>query len=163
MTEPTHLAETLNGFVAQPGLFWFPSFVDATAGLNAQQAASVPAARFNSVWAVTLHLTLCQRFALAILSGKADAESIFADGAWPAPRDPESQAAWQEAKADLLEVNRAFSACVAALPPETMETELAPVGMKRFQYIQGHLAHNSYHLCEIVSVRHMLGLWLENT
>jgi hypothetical protein len=29
------------------------------------------------------------------------------------------------------------------------------------QTIQGIIAHNSYHICEIISIRHMLGLWIE--
>jgi len=24
-------------------------------------------------------------------------------------------------------------------------------------------AHNSYHACEVISIRHMLGLWLDRT
>jgi hypothetical protein len=30
-------------------------------------------------------------------------------------------------------------------------------------YHHGLIAHNGYHTCEIISIRHMLGLWLERT
>lgn len=164
MTESSHLAEALNDFLVKPDLFWFTSFLPAVEGLTADQAACVPAARFNSVWGITLHLILCQRYALNLLRGnRIDPAEFFAEGAWPPVKQPESEAAWQRAKEDLLAVNQALAECVAEIPNAALEEEVAPGQFKRYQYIQGHLAHNSYHLCEIVSTRHMLGLWLEKT
>lgn len=71
--------------------------------------------------------------------------------------------AWQKAKADLLAENHALAECFARLSSEALEQELPYVGMKGYQYIQGHLAHNSNHLCEIVNIQHMQALWLEKT
>lgn len=164
MPEAAHLAEALNDFLVKPDLFWFISYLPAIEGLTAEQAACVPAARFNSVWGVTLHIALCQRYALCLLRGeKVDAAEFFAEGAWPPIKQPGNEDAWRQAKEELLAVNHALSECVAGIPAEALEGEIVPGQFKRFQYIQGHLAHNSYHLCEIVSIRHMLGLWLEKT
>jgi hypothetical protein len=164
MSETTHLAEALVDLFAQPDLFWYTSYPAAVDGLTAEQAARVPAARFNSVWGVTLHLKLCQRYALCLLRGeRVDAASFFSEGAWPAIHQAGSVEAWEQAKTELLAVNRALSECAAALPAAVLEDEIAPGQFKRYQYIQGQLAHNSYHLGEIVSIRHMLGLWLEKT
>jgi uncharacterized damage-inducible protein DinB len=162
MPEAFHLAEALNDFLVKPDLFWFTSFPNAIEGLTAEQAVQVPAVRFNSVWGVVLHLTLCQRYALTLLGGEAvEASEFFVEGAWPAVPQPVSEAAWQQAKEELMAINRALSACVTSLSTEALEELVAPGQFKGYQYIQGQMAHNSYHLCEIVNIRHMLGLWLE--
>jgi hypothetical protein len=164
MSEASNLAEALEGLFATPELFWFVSYPDAVEGLTSVQAASVPGPRFNSVWGVTLHISLCQRFALAVLRGEAvEASTFFAEGAWPPVHDPQDAEAWQKAKTDLLAVNHALAECVAGLAPEALEKELPAVGMKTHLYILGHLAHNSNHINEIVSIRHMQGYWLEKT
>lgn len=164
MTEASHLAEALEGMLATPDLFWFISFPAAVDGLTSEQAARVPGPRFNSVWGVTLHLTICQQFALAVLRGEpVDANTFFSNGVWPSMSAPQDEAAWQKAKADLLVANHALAECVAGLSNQALEQDLPVVGLKGYQYVQGHLAHNSNHLCEIVSIRHMQGLWLEKT
>ena len=164
MSEASHLAEALEGLFATPDLYWFVSYPEAVKGLSSVQAAAVPGARFNSVWGVTLHISKCQRFALAVLRGEAvEAGTFFAEGAWPPVPDPQDAEAWQKAKADLLAVNQALAECVAGLAPEALEQELPAAGMQAHQYILGHLAHNSNHINEIVSIRHMQGFWLEKT
>jgi hypothetical protein len=162
MSTTMHLAQAMEGFFASENLYWFASYRDATAGLSAREAAGTPGARFNSVWGVTLHLTLCQQFALALLRGEnVDVGTFFASGAWPAIADPGDEAAWEEAKTNLLAVNHALADCVAGLPEEALDRELPIVGMPTGQYILGQIAHNSNHLNEIVSIRHMQELWLE--
>jgi hypothetical protein len=92
-----------------------------------------------------------------------DVNSFFAEGMWPPVREPASEAAWQQAVAELLAVNHALAECVAGLSDADLEGELPPTGMNGHQFIQGQLNHNSYHLGEIVTTRHMQGLWLEKT
>jgi hypothetical protein len=164
MPETSHLSEALEGLFANPEFYWFVTFPAAVEGLTARHAATRPDPRFNSVWGVTLHLTICQRFALAVLRGDpVDVNAFFPEGAWPTVRDPADEAAWQKAQKELLAVNHELAECVAGLSEADLEKELAPIGMKSYQYIQGHVAHNSNHLCEIVDIRHMQGLWLEKT
>jgi hypothetical protein len=111
-----------------------------------------------------LHLTLCQRFALAVLRGDPiDVDAFFAEGMWPPVRDAANEAAWQQAVTELLAVNHALAECVAGLSEADLERDLGVVGMKGFAYIEGQLAHNSHHLCEIVTIRHVQGLWLEES
>jgi hypothetical protein len=164
MSEAFHLAEALEGLLATPAPFWFASYPAAVDTLTSEQAAAVPGPRFNSVWGVTLHLTVCQQFALAVLHGEAvEASAFFPEGTWPPVHDAQDEEAWQKAKADLLTVNHALAECVEGLSSEALERELPPVGLKVRQYILGNLAHNSNHLNEIVSIRHMQGFWLEKT
>ena len=164
MTESNHLSEAIEGLFVTPDILWFSTYPAIVEGLTAEQAACAPGPRFNSVWAITNHLRLCQRYALALLRGEpVDPAVFFAEGAWPPVNQPGDEQAWQKAKDDLLAVNYALAEIVACLPAEALEQELAPGQFKRYQYIQGHLAHNSYHLCEMTTTRHMLGLWLEKT
>jgi hypothetical protein len=164
MSETSHLAEALEGLFSAQECFWFVTYPAAVAGLTALQAASSPGPRINSVWGVTLHLSLCQRFALAVLRGEpVEVNEFFAAGAWPPVNDPNDEAAWRQAQAEVLAVNHALAECVAKLSEADLEKELAPVGMKAYQYVQGQLSHNSNHLCEMVDIRHMQGLWLEKS
>ena len=164
MSETTHLAEALAGLFSAHECFWFVTYPAAVEGLTALQAASSPGPRVNSVWGVTLHLSLCQRFALAVLRGEAvEVNEYFAAGAWPPVRNPEDESAWQQSKADVLAANHALAESVAGLSDADLEKELAQLGMKTYQSIHGQLAHNSNHLCEIVATRHMQGLWLDKT
>jgi hypothetical protein len=81
MSETTHLAEAIEGLFSAPECIWFVTYPAAVAGLTASQAARSLGPRFNSVWGVTLHLSLCQRFALAVLRGDAvDVNEFFAAG-----------------------------------------------------------------------------------
>ncbi len=165
MAESFHLSEALKGLFSSPESDWFVTYPAAVLGLNAHQAAWSPGPRQNSIWGVTLHLNICQRFALAVLCGDpVEINTFFSEGIWPPVHNPEDEAAWQQARADVLAANQALAEYVAGLSDADLEKELIPVGgMKAYQYIQGHLAHNSNHLCEIVDIRHMQGLWLEKT
>jgi hypothetical protein len=163
MSESQHLARSIEELFATPDSYWFLSYPAAVYGLTAEQAACAPGPRFNSVWGVTLHLIICQRFAAVLLRGEpVDAATFFAEGAWPPLRDS-SAMAWEEAKTAVLEANRDLAAAVSACSPEALDAALPVVGMQAYDYIQGHLAHNSHHLNEMISIRHMLGLWLEKT
>ena len=164
MTESEHLAEALEALFSSPESMWFVTYPGAVEGLSAAQAANNPGPRLNSIWGVTLHLTVCQRFARAVLCSDAGDMSIyFPEGTWPPVHHPDDESTWEQAKADVLSVNHALAACVASLTDTELGNELTPIGMKAYQYIQGHLAHNSNHLCEIVTTRHLQGLWLEKT
>jgi hypothetical protein len=63
---------------------------------------------------------------------------------------------------DVLAANHDLAACIAGLADESLDTDL-PMGMKSHAFINGQFAHNSHHLNEIITLRHMQGLWLEKT
>ncbi len=52
MSQASHTAEALELLFTIPTPGWFSPFVTVTDGLTAEQAATVPAPRFNRVWAV---------------------------------------------------------------------------------------------------------------
>lgn len=164
MSEASHLAEALEELFSNPDLVLFNSYPSAVDGLTAEQASCPPGPRLNCVWEVTLHLTICQQFALSVLRGDAvDTNTFFAEGAWPPICQPWDDAAWEEAKASLLAANHALAVCVSTYPSKKLEQRLPIVGSKAYAYIQGQVAHNSHHLNEIISIRHVQGLWLEKT
>ncbi len=82
-------------------------------------------------------------------------------------KDVHDEAAWQKAKADVLAGNHAVAEYIAHMLDDALGrsyTDLPIFGeMKAYKCIQEYLAHNSNHFNEIVSVRHMQGLWLEET
>jgi hypothetical protein len=56
MSEAQHLADSLERLFSNPKSGVFAPFITVTDGLTAAQAATVPAPRFNSVWAVVNHV-----------------------------------------------------------------------------------------------------------
>jgi hypothetical protein len=164
MSEAQHLAEALEGLFANPENGWFTPFSVATAGLTAEQAAHVPAERFNSVWAVANHVRFCQEVALRRLRGlPVDRAALGAEDDWPPVGEPADEDAWQTARERALAVNRELAETVAGLSGEELAQPFAAGRAARYQLVQGLIAHSGYHACEIISIRHMQGLWLERT
>src|SRR5579859_5574062 len=64
MSEASYTAEALELLFTSATPGWFSPFETATESLTAQQAATVPAPRFNSVWAVVNHVRYWQEAAL---------------------------------------------------------------------------------------------------
>jgi hypothetical protein len=162
MAEVQHLAEAVEGFSLSSDHGWFTPFTVAVAGLAASQAAAVPAERFNSVWALVNHVRFWQEATVVMLHGKP-IDWQNAQNGWPAPGDPNDEQAWQSACTQALVANQSLTSFIKGLKDEELDQPLEPEGVKRYQIIQGLIGHNSYHICEIISVRHMLGLWLEIT
>jgi len=164
MAEAQHLSDALEGLFARPDHGWFTPFAVAIAGLTADQAATVPAERFNSVWAVVNHVRFWHEFVLRRLRGLAvDRRVLEAEKGWPPPDDPADEQAWQAACARVIAVNAELAKLIAGLSDEELAQPIAEGRANRYQVIQGLIAHNSYHTCEIISIRHMQGLWLERT
>ena len=164
MSEAEHLADALDGLFVNPDHGWFTPFVVAVEGLTAAQAATVPAPGFNSVWAVVNHVRFWQEYFLLRLQGQSpDRQALGAQNGWPPPQGSGGEQDWQAARARALELNRELVRFVAGLSDDEVGAHIAEGRPRRDQVIHGVLAHNSYHTCEIISIRHMLGIWLERT
>jgi hypothetical protein len=163
-TEAKHLAEGLEIYFTNPEHGWFQAFVTAVSGLTAEQAARVPAERFNSVWAVVNHVRYWTDFMrLRMLGEKVNPEDLGGNDGWPLPADPPTEEAWQAAVAAAVTAVQTAAAVVAKFTAKELNSAPAEGWPIRAQVVQGMLAHNSYHTCEIISIRHMQGLWLEHT
>jgi len=166
--EAEHLSDAVRALFVSNDHGLFTSFATAVAGLTAVQAAAVPAPRFNSVWAVVNHVRFWQEVTLLQLRGQpVDRGALGAENGWPPPGEradcADDEAAWQAAVERCLEVNRELAEATAALPDEALAAPVAPGRAAPWQLVQGMIAHNAYHTCEVISIRHMLGLWLDRT
>ena len=164
MSEPKHLSESLTEYFNSAKPAAFAPFGTATEGLSAAQAATVPGERMNSIWAVVNHLWFWNEVPLRMFRGQpvepADLGAADWKG-WPPIGDPTDEAAWQAARTRALEANAAFATAVAEFDPARLQEDLAGWG-PAWSIIQGMLAHNSYHLGEIVTLRHLQSLWIES-
>lgn len=165
MSEGAHLGAALSRLFTHREVVAFATFAVATDGLTAAQAARVPAEGFNSIWAIVNHVWFWNEAPYRMLSGQpVTPEELGAPdwGGWAPIGDPHDEAAWQAARERAMAANTAFAAHVATLSNTDMEREIPHWGPIH-SIVNGMLAHNSYHTCEIISVRHMQGLWLERT
>jgi len=164
MSESTHLSDAIERFYTSPHNGWFASTTSAIQGLTAEQAAKVPAEGFNCVWAVLEHMRYWMEYMLLRLQGVVVDRASFMEGVedWSAMPNPPSEVAWQAEQRWAAEALQKFTETVAHLSEEELNAEVNPGKPKRWQIIQGVLAHNAYHTCEIITIRHMQGLWLED-
>lgn len=166
MSESFYAAEALELLFTSTTPGWFSPFAAATENLTAQQAATVPAPRFNSVWAVVNHVRYWQEVALLQLQHLPINEAALgsADGSgWPPVGDPTDEAAWQEARRRALEVNAALARYVVTLTDAELDHPIAEGDQwnTRRHRVYSMIAHNSYHTCEITTIRHMQGWWFD--
>ncbi|MBI5929258.1 MAG: DinB family protein [Chloroflexi bacterium] len=161
--EAKHLAEALQQMFTTSDHGWFSSFVAAMDGLTAQQAAAVPAEKFNSVWGVVNHVRFWQEAALLQLQKlPVDHEALGAANGWPSAG--KSEAEWEASKKQVVEANAKLAAYVAGLSEAGLNEALNDSGQwnTRHHLIQSMIAHNSYHACELISIRNMQGLFFDS-
>ena len=164
MTQGQHLAEALEAYFSRTDNGWFTPLTVAMDELTAQQAVQVPAPRFNSVWAVVNHVSMCQEVALLWLRKlSVDRKALGAEDDWPPPAAPPTEQAWQAAREKAIRLNKELVDYVAALSDAELGEPLRENGPTRYRLIQGVLAHNSYHTNEIISIRHDLGWWVKES
>ena len=166
MSEAPYTAEALELLFTSATPGWFSPFETATESLTAQQAATVPAPRFNSVWAVVNHVRYWQEVALLQLQHlPVDGAALGSeDGSgWPPIGDPTDEAAWQEARRRALEANATLARYVMTLTDAELNQPVAvgEVWNTSRHLIYSMIAHNSYHTCEITTIRHLQGWWFD--
>ena len=164
MTEAHHLSDALVGFLSDPESGWFTPVTEAIQGLTAEQAARIPSEGFNSVWGVVRHMSYWQEFLLHRFRGET-VEQMKIEGKenWQAINQPYDERAWQADCEHLFTINKDLAEVVAGFSDEALDEPYSEGRAKRYQVIQGIIAHNCYHTNEIISIRHMLGYWLERT
>jgi hypothetical protein len=164
MSEAKHLSIGLTESFNNPQSRLFVSFGTATEGITAAQAATVLGERMNSIWAVTNHVWFWNEVPLRMLRGEAVQPSDLGApdmSGWVPISDPNDEQSWQAARARCIQSNSDLAAFVAALSPEQMTVEIGGWGPV-WSTVQVMFAHNAYHLGEIVTLRHMQGLWVDS-
>ncbi len=166
MSSATHLADALERHFSKPAHIAFTNFVLVTEGLSAAQAAASPGPQFNSVWAIVNHVWYWQELLLRLLKGETPTHADLGapDGSgWGMAGSPTDEVTWQADRQRALDCNIALAKFVAGLSDAALDEKLEAWGNLKHQAIQSILAHNSYHTCEIISVRHMQGFWVDKT
>ena len=166
MSEINHLATVVEEHFANPQGSSFAHFITVTDGLTGQQAATTPAPRFNSVWAVVNHVAYWMDVLRASIGGEAVDLAAWGltemGGGWP-PLGEVSDANWLAARQRALDLNHALAAAIRTLDEAILEQpserfwDQAP-----YQAILAIYSHNSYHTAEIISIRHMQELWIDH-
>jgi hypothetical protein len=163
MSEPQHLAAALSNLFSGKSL-WFLLFSRAVAGLTAEQAAKIPAPRFNSVWMIVNHINFWQEVILKEVQGiDVDANSFNQGQGFNVPNDPQYEVGWRAACDRALTLNSQLTSEIASFADADLEVPLKSWKETRVHAIHGLIAHNSYHINEIISMQHMNGFWLEET
>jgi uncharacterized damage-inducible protein DinB len=139
----------------------FLPFSDATEGLTAAQALRVPQEKFNSIWSVVNHVCYWDEAALLTIQGSdKQPETVGgATGGWHSPESADD-AAWQALRARALAIHEQLADAIAALDDEQLHSVKAVWRQTPYQIGESLLAHDSYHTCEIITLRHMQGLWV---
>jgi len=166
MSEVNHLAGVLEQHFSRPQASSFVHFVTVSDGLTGEQAAQVPAERFNSVWAVTNHIAFWMDVTRVALMGEQVDLAAWGlsemGGGWP-PLGKVNDANWQAARQRALDVNRALAGTVRTLDDDALEQSTENTwGQPPYQMILSIYSHNSHHTAEILCIRHMLGLWVDH-
>ena len=160
MAEGQHLAESLVAFFCYTDHYTLTPFTLAVAGLDAGQAAAVPAPGLHSVWALVNHVRFWHEANLCQLRAQpVDYEALGDKDGWPPPGDPEDEAAWQAAVSDTVQLNRKVADVVAGLTDEELAQAVVAGYVTRWQIVQSLIVHNAYHTCAIIDARRLLGLW----
>lgn len=164
MSEGNHLADAMVELLTNPEGGWFTPVIVAIQGLSAEQAAQVPAERFNSAWGVVNHMSYWLEYLLLRFRGEP-VEKLKEQGRedWKPIEKPYTEEAWKADCDRLFAVNKELAELVKGLSDKELDESYAEGKAKRCQVIQGIIAHNCYHTNEVISIRHMLGYWLERT
>jgi uncharacterized damage-inducible protein DinB len=162
MSEAERLGQSLKLYFSEQHAV-FLSFPGATEGLTAKQALLVPKPGFNSIWGVVNHVCYWVELTLLILQGSEQQPVTPAgksrDG-WFQP-DRASDLEWEALRQRTVEINDQLSAVTARLSDEQLHSVTGPWKQTPYAMVQSIIAHNSYHICEMISLRHWQDLWVK--
>lgn len=120
-------------------------FVAATRGLTAAEAAWRPPDRAHTIWEQVNHVLYWKRHVLERLRGRRPRSRQ----AWPAGGRTAIQL--RQTLAECASLHRALRAAVRRLGPEARDGRRG--GRSRVQLLLGSLAHESYHIGQIMALR----------
>ncbi|MEM7117626.1 MAG: DinB family protein [Chloroflexota bacterium] len=166
MSELNRLAHVIEQHFAISPASSFAHFVVVSDGLTGEQAAHVPRERFNSIWAITNHMAFWMDYTRAALMNEDVELSAWGmdeiGNGWP-PLGTITDTAWQAARERAIEICGSFAAVIRTLEPTRLEQPHERLlGGTPYQAIQAMYGHNCYHTAELLTVRHMQGLWVDH-
>src|SRR5690625_1366327 len=124
-------------------------------GLPFERVGERPAGLPRSIYEELWHIESCQRLALQEARGE-ETPPFEEDSVWPGRPAPESTEEWEELlQSFFLGLDEAAGMAAQA---EVLDKQL-PDGNSVRGVIEDLLAHNAYHLGQLVTLRRLLGLW----
>lgn len=124
---------------------WIAPWSKAVGGLTPQQAAWFPGPGRHSIWQTVNHVVFWRTYTLNVIAGKPKPDAAQVEALqFAGPASP-SESAWADARRQLEATHTAIGDALAnaAIPDD------------RLRY---HLAHDAYHLGQIMYLRAMQGL-----
>ena len=166
MSELNNLANVIEQHFANSPASSFVHFVVVSDDLTGKQAAHVPGERLNSIWAITNHMAFWMDYTRAAL---LDEDVNLTDwgmdeigNGWP-PLGAITDTAWEAARQRALEICGSFAAVIRTLDPALLEQPQERLfDGTPHQAILAMYGHNCYHTAELLTVRHMQGLWVDH-
>jgi hypothetical protein len=138
-----------------------PNVASLLARFDARTAAVRPPGGVHSAWEIVLHMTGWAREVQHRLTGRPAQDPDSGD--WPAIEAP-SQAAWDEACAELFRSHEALADAVRRLPVEVLDTPVSDhrhtalgTGLSRYLTVHGLVHHTVYHAGQLAVVARLLG------
>ncbi len=166
MSNLNHLANVIEQHFADSSASSFVHFVIVSDGLTGEQAANVPRERFNNVWAITNHMAFWMDYTrAAFLNEDVDLTAwgmAEVGNGWP-PLGDISDNSWEAARQRAMTCSRSLAASIRTLDSSILEQPQERLfGGTPHQAILSMYGHNCYHTAELLTVRHMQGLWVDH-
>lgn len=117
-----------------------------------ERPSGLPHSIFEELW----HLEFWQRYLLAQARGERPQRPTKDNNDWPGSPAPANTDEWRELlESILLGLDEAAGQAADA---EVMDRRVGEAGSVR-GVMESVVAHNSYHLARVVTLRQLLGLW----
>lgn len=146
MSEITRIARLLKQtFEGHP--YYGPSVLGTLKGVTAEVAIQRPRWSAHSIWDLVAHLTGELRHARAVIDGTAG-PWVEGQTTWTTITDT-SDAAWQQAIADLKQANRALVRAVQRLDDAILDQKPIRVRGPYYVMLHGTLQHSIFHAGQI--------------
>jgi hypothetical protein len=134
-------------------------FEKAVAGFPAKFRGVVPEGLPYSSWQLLEHIRIAQADMLEFCSSSKYKEKKWPDDYWPKSPAPPDARSWEGSIRSIKNDRAAFIKLIS--DPNVDLFRPLPWGSGQTLFHEACLIidHNSYHLGEIVTVRHLLGVW----
>ena len=131
---------------------WHPTLEQALDGVTAEHASWRPAEGRNSIWDLVRHITLWKKGLLSNWEA-GSAQQLYQDYSPQDWQPIQEDAVWENDRAEVLEVSRAF---IAQIEKDSEAFLLsAPEGAKspRIWNVVNNATHDAYHAGQIMYLR----------